>query len=135
MRVGWLAAVLAMGVTVAAQKAPPEKVELVYYVCSPRHTVTCATAPRATYAPLPNYTEYAREKNIQGQVRLYVLITPKGTTDDIEIDRSVEPGLDEAARAAVKQWRFEPARYKGKPVPVRVYVDVNFGDGSAKMRP
>ena len=35
-------------------------------------------------------------------------------------------GLDERAIAAVKQWRFDPARRKGVPVDVLVEVAVEF---------
>jgi TonB family protein len=35
-------------------------------------------------------------------------------------------GLDEKAVAAVQQWRFEPARKDGHPVPARIYVEVDF---------
>ncbi len=35
-------------------------------------------------------------------------------------------GLDEQAVAAVRQYRFKPATLDGKPVPVDLYIDVNF---------
>jgi len=36
------------------------------------------------------------------------------------------PMLDQAAVAAVQQWRFEPARLNGQVVPVVMTVTVNF---------
>jgi protein TonB len=35
-------------------------------------------------------------------------------------------GLDEKAIEAVKRYRFKPAIYEGKPLPVVVNVEVNF---------
>ena len=34
--------------------------------------------------------------------------------------------LDDAALAAVRQWRFEPVWLNGEPVPVIVVLTVNF---------
>jgi protein TonB len=36
------------------------------------------------------------------------------------------PLLDDAAVAAVRQWRFTPALLNGEPVPVVMTVTVNF---------
>jgi TonB family protein len=36
------------------------------------------------------------------------------------------PGLDEAAMACLRQWRFKPALAKGQPVVVWVGVPVKF---------
>jgi outer membrane biosynthesis protein TonB len=36
------------------------------------------------------------------------------------------PGLDEAAKAAVLRWKFEPARQRDIPVRVRVFQVVRF---------
>jgi TonB family protein len=35
-------------------------------------------------------------------------------------------GLDEAAVRAASQWRFEPGRRDGKPVPVLITVEMTF---------
>jgi protein TonB len=35
-------------------------------------------------------------------------------------------GLDEKAVEAVRQYRFKPAMKDGRPVPVEIYVEVNF---------
>jgi TonB family protein len=35
-------------------------------------------------------------------------------------------GLDEKAVEAARQWRFDPARKDGHPVPVEVDMEINF---------
>jgi hypothetical protein len=40
--------------------------------------------------------------------------------------RGVGMGLDEKAVEAVRQYKFKPALQNGKPVPVDLYIDVNF---------
>ena len=52
-------------------------------------------------------------------------ISTTGEVNDVEVLRSV-PLLDEAAVAAVEQWRYEPVPVDGEPVPVVMMVSVNF---------
>jgi TonB family protein len=42
------------------------------------------------------------------------------------VQRALGMGLDEKAVEAVRQWRFEPAKKDGHPVPVMINVEVNF---------
>jgi protein TonB len=35
-------------------------------------------------------------------------------------------GLDEKAVEAVRQYKFKPSMYQGKPVPVEITIEVNF---------
>ena len=53
------------------------------------------------------------------------LVLRDGTVGDTRIVKSI-PGLDEAAAAAVGQWRFKPALSKGQPVTVWVGVPIKF---------
>jgi protein TonB len=45
-----------------------------------------------------------------------------------KVDKPVDghPAFSDAAVAAVKQWRFEPARLDGKPVDITVKIPVKF---------
>jgi TonB family protein len=57
-----------------------------------------------------------------------VVVRTDGTPSGIEITESLdtEHGLDKQAVAALSQWLFEPGRKDGKPVPVRVTVEMRF---------
>jgi TonB family protein len=57
---------------------------------------------------------------------LWVVVGPDGRVRDIRVSRSLGMGLDEKAIDAVRQWRFEPSRKDGQPVPVQVSIEVNF---------
>lgn len=46
--------------------------------------------------------------------------------DDIRVVKSLGPAFDEAAVAAVKQWKYKPATQDGKPVAQRVLIEINF---------
>ncbi len=84
------------------------------------------SAPRAVYAPDPEYSEEARKAKYQGTVVLWVVIGPDGKPHDIRVQRTLGMGLDEKAIEAVKQWKFDPARKDGQPVAVQINVEVNF---------
>ena len=90
------------------------------------------TAPRAVYAPEPQYSEEARKANLQGTVVMAAIIASDGRPTELRILRSLGMGLDEKALEAVRNWKFEPALKDGKPVAVQVNLEVAFANGVAK---
>jgi TonB family protein len=84
------------------------------------------SAPKAIFAPDPEYSEEARKVKQMGVVVLYLVVGPDGRPRDVRVVRALGLGLDEKAIEAVKTWRFEPALKDGKPVAVSVNVEVNF---------
>ncbi len=84
------------------------------------------SAPRAIYAPDPQYSEEARKAKYQGTVVLWTVIGPDGRAHDTKVARSLGMGLDQQAIDAVRNWRFEPAMFDGRPVPVEINIEVNF---------
>ncbi|MEZ5419886.1 MAG: energy transducer TonB [Vicinamibacterales bacterium] len=72
------------------------------------------------------YTDEARRANISGEVVMEITIRRDGSVSDARILRGLGGGLNERAVAAVRQWRFAPARLKGTPVDVIVEVAVAF---------
>lgn len=84
------------------------------------------SAPRAIYAPDPEYSEEARKAKYQGTVVLWVEVGPDGRPRQIRVQRTLGMGLDEKAMEAVRTWKFEPARLNGQPVAVQINVEVNF---------
>jgi TonB family protein len=84
------------------------------------------TAPKAIYQPDPEYTDRARRKKINGSVVLSMIVTPDGTVRDPEVTKSLDKDLDKQAIACVKKWTFQPATKDGKPVAVRLSVEVSF---------
>ncbi len=84
------------------------------------------SAPRALFAPDPEYSEEARKAKYQGTVVLWVVVGPDGRPKDIRVQRTLGMGLDEKAVEAVRTWKFEPARLNGNPVAVQINVEVNF---------
>ena len=88
--------------------------------------VAQVTAPPVVISRVaPSYPEHARALGIQGLVRLEAILSREGRIEqEITILQSI-PMLDEAARTALKQWRFRPARNQSGQ-PVRVILEVPF---------
>jgi len=88
-------------------------------------TVAAEVLPEAVTTVQPAYPEAARQQQIEGTVVVQALVGRDGLVKEAFVARSV-PGLDDAALAAVRQWRFRPALAKGQPVAVWVAVPVRF---------
>jgi TonB family protein len=62
----------------------------------------------------------------QGTVTMECVVQSDGKVGEVTVVQSLEPRLDEAAVAALKQWEFEPGTRNGEPVAVRVAVEMAF---------
>jgi protein TonB len=74
----------------------------------------------------PDYTEEARRRGVEGDVVMEIVVRHDGTVGDVRIVQGLGSGLDGRAVAAVRQWRFSPARRLGAPVDVIVEVAMEF---------
>jgi TonB family protein len=83
-------------------------------------------APRAIYAPEPEYTDEALKAKLVGTVVLSLVVGTDGQPRDIKVVRPLRDGLDQKAVDAVKSWKFQPATKDGKPVAVQITVEVQF---------
>lgn len=82
--------------------------------------------PRLLQEVKPAYTEDARMRGLEGDVELEIVVRSNGTVGDVRVVRGLGAGLDQRAVAAVRQWRFAPARRMNAPVDVMVEVAVEF---------
>jgi protein TonB len=85
------------------------------------------TPPQLLREVKPDYTEAARQRGVQGEVILEIVVRHDGSVGDIRLAQGLGFGLDERAIAAVRQWRFSPAERQGIAVDVLVEVAVEFG--------
>jgi protein TonB len=81
--------------------------------------------PRALRQPKPEYPPEAFVKKVEGVVTVEILIDATGRVARVRVVRSI-PLLDAAAVAAVRQWAFEPALRKGRPVATLAVCPVSF---------
>lgn len=77
--------------------------------------------------PEPVYPTASRRLGEEGTVQLRVLVSTAGQPVRVDVHRSSShPRLDEAAAAAVRQWRFVPAKRGATPVEATVIVPIVF---------
>ncbi|WP_176441846.1 energy transducer TonB [Granulicella rosea] len=95
------------------------------------------TPPEVITKPEPIFPEEARHAKVSGITTLMIIVDAQGVPQDVHVVHSlaemVKPKKQDAARAldtaaleAVKQYRFKPAMRDGKPVAVKMYVEVDF---------
>jgi len=84
------------------------------------------SSPRVVHQVAPEHP--AKGFRISGAVLIGLIVTSKGEPDDVKVVRSLEKDVDQSAVDAVKQWRFEPGTKDGKPVAVKISVEIRFHD-------
>jgi len=85
------------------------------------------TAPVLVQRVEPVYPEIARRGRAEGKVVVEAVIDDRGVVQEPRVVQSTTiPLLNEEALKAVRQWRYRPALYRGKPVRVYVTVTVTF---------
>ncbi len=101
------------------------------------HVGDGVSPPKLLYLVDPEYTDQARHKRLQGKVVVSLTVDTKGKPQDVRVLHSLSEtvdkklraaavGLDESAVKAVKQYRFDPALFQGKPVSVETTVEVSY---------
>ncbi len=67
-----------------------------------------------------------KERPALGPVLLEVILDAQGNVCDARVVKPLQPQLDAAALAAVRQWKFAPARKDGKPVAARYFASIEY---------
>jgi protein TonB len=89
--------------------------------------------PVQTVRVEPIYPEIAARAQIQGLVILEATVDIEGRVTDVRVLRSVKL-LDDAAIAAVRQWRYEPLTLNDQPAPFVLTVSLSFKVDTASGR-
>jgi TonB family protein len=76
--------------------------------------------------PRANYTDTARQNQVQGTVTLRVTFLANGQIGSISPVSGLPYGLTEQAIAAARSIRFEPQMVNGNPVAVTKQVQYSF---------
>ena len=86
------------------------------------------TLPVPVRSVKPGYTAAAMDAHIEGKVVLDVVVLDDGKVGEVAVTESLdkEYGLDTQAVEATKQWLFKPGMKDGKPVAVRVAMEMVF---------
>jgi protein TonB len=83
--------------------------------------------PVPLFRSRPDYPAQAMAKGITGTVTFKFLVDADGMVSSVEIVRSEPAGVfDDATMAAVRQWRFQPAKIKGAAVACWAQSSINY---------
>ncbi|MGH9242351.1 MAG: energy transducer TonB [Vicinamibacterales bacterium] len=105
--------------------ASPAQGDTTVFSASPGSGVV---VPRPIVRPVPHYTSAAMRARVQGRVSLSCIVNTEGMCEDIRVTESLDTvhGLDAEAVWSVLQWRFTPGTVDGKPVRVRIVIQLEF---------
>lgn len=85
--------------------------------------------PRVIYQPGPSITPRVRRKARSmggGKVYIIFMVDESGRVQNPIVQQSTDKVFEKPALAAVRQWKFEPGKRKGKPVRFRMRVPIQF---------
>lgn len=74
----------------------------------------------------PDYPEELRRDGVSGVVTVKCIIDEKGNVTEPEVEKSSNGAFDKPALAALKKWKFKPAKQDGAPVSVKVSIPIKF---------
>lgn len=80
--------------------------------------------PMRTSAPV--YPSQLKRDGVTGMVSVSIMVDEQGNVQEPKVEKSSNPGFDQAAIDAVSKWKFKPAKKAGAPVSVKVVVPVKF---------
>jgi TonB family protein len=96
------------------------------YVPPPRAKHSQIPAPTLIYSVDPKFPADAPKGKFSGIAVVAMVVNTDGKPEQVHVVKSLGPEFDKNAVAAVEQYRFRPALRNGKPLPVKVNVEVSF---------
>ncbi len=102
----------------------PDLLSTVYVPTKP--DTNAVTAPRLIYSVDPRFPSDGPKGPFSGVAKVALLVDTDGKPQQVHVEQSLGPDFDKTAVAAVEQYRFRPARQYGKPVQVKVCVEINY---------
>ena len=83
--------------------------------------------PKAVSQSSFRYPPSAKKNGIKGYVVLSILVSEKGSVDQVQVLESSPSGVfDAAALQGIRSWQFEPAKYQGDVVKVWAKQRIRF---------
>lgn len=76
----------------------------------------------------PKYALQARERGVSGSVRVRFYIDEDGVVRLPSVSSTAHPYLADLAVEALRDWRFQPGLYRGRPALVAATQDFHFGN-------
>ena len=83
-------------------------------------------APKLLHYVEPEFSSQSKEAFLEGTVKISTVVTADGHPSESRIIHGLNAEEDKTALEPLKQWRFQPGTKAGKPVNVRVNIEVVF---------
>ena len=83
-------------------------------------------APKLTHYVEPEFSSQSKEAFIEGVVKIATIVTAEGRPSESRVIHGLNAEEDKTALEALKQWRFQPGTKDGKPVNVKVNIEIAF---------
>ncbi len=94
--------------------------------------ITPAFAQSKTEPPVPvrtvapDYPDELRREGVSGLVVVKCSIDAQGNVAEAEVEKSSNAAFEKPAVAAVRKWKFKPAKQDGSPVAIKVSIPIKF---------
>jgi len=109
------------------EPTPPDSHSaLISEMKAPKSPVDAVSPPRLLYAVDPEFPAGISDPNFSGSTTVAMLVDANGRPQQVHVARSLGAAFDENAVKALNQYRFEPARSKGKPAPAKICIEILF---------
>lgn len=82
--------------------------------------------PKLVHSVEPAFSTKSNEAFVEGTVSVSAVVNTRGEISAVQIVKGLSEAQNRAALDALKQWRFQPGTKDGKPVNVRVKIEVDF---------
>ena len=74
----------------------------------------------------PDYPDELRRDGVSGIVMVKCTIDEQGNVVDPTVEKSSNNAFEKPALAALKKWKFKPAKQDGSPVAIKVSIPIKF---------
>jgi periplasmic protein TonB len=74
----------------------------------------------------PDYPDELRREGVSGLVMVRCSIDEQGNVTETVVEKSSNVAFEKPAIAAVKRWKFKPAKQDGTPVAIKVSIPIKF---------
>jgi TonB family protein len=108
------------------RELPPSEDSKMPYLGDPLAHLLTSNHPPIVFQADPIYTLDAQLARIEGAVVISLVVNEQGEPHDLRVIESLSHGLDEAALAAVSNWKFQPIVVNGRAEAVPSTVRVDF---------
>jgi TonB family protein len=83
-------------------------------------------APKLTHYVEPEFSPSSKEAYVEGVVKISTVVTTDGLPTELVVVHGLNAEEDSTALKAAGQWRFDPGTKSGKPVYVKVTLEIEF---------